>query len=397
MKLRQLPSMAKIKGKRVLVRVDWNIPLGKNLPAEDTLKIKQSLSTVRMLTKRGAIVVVLTHLGRPKRRDLEHSTRHLVDLLKKEFHMNASFHPESVMREAERDRLERLIATSRAGSMHVLENVRFEMGEEENEKELAQAYASLGDFFVNDAFASSHRVHASVVGIAKFLPSFAGPNLVDEVAALSRLLVKPKRPFVAVIGGAKISTKMSVLKILLGICDHVLIGGAMATTIEASMRENVGISLIEEEEFEHAKKIGKNKKVSLPIDVVVTHRDCRAEDAQMVSIHTIHKDQMIVDVGSETLEVWGKILAKANTILWNGPVGLVEVPAFANGSLHLAKIIGQRVKGRPFGVVGGGDTDPLVLISHTKKMFDHISMGGGALVDFIAEKGKLPGLVPLML
>jgi phosphoglycerate kinase len=319
-----------------------------------------------------------------------------VELLKKDFGMKAEFYPESVMRSAERDRLARLVAGAKAGSVHVLENVRFELGEEENDVELSQAYASLGDLFVNDAFASCHRTHASVVGIAKCLPAYAGPNLVDEATALSRLLTKPKRPFVAVIGGLKISTKLPVIKILLSVCDHLLIGGAMATTIEASLKQQVGVSIIEEDEMDAAKMIGKNKKVLLPIDAVVTNKTADPSKAETVSIHKIPKLGMIVDIGPETLDQWSSILAKANTILWNGPVGMVEKPEFAKGSLHLARIIGQRVKGRPFGVVGGGDTDPLVLISHTKNMFDHISMGGGALLDFIAEKGKMPGLLPLV-
>jgi len=388
----------------VLIRVDWNVPVVKHeawsmkhVPPEDTLKIRQSLSTIKMLKRRGAILIVLTHLGRPKRRDQEHSTRHLVDVIKNEFDLHCYFHPESVMRGVEHERLERMLLTSKPGAIHVLENVRFEMGEEDNDQELAQAYASLGDLFINDAFASSHRAHVSVSGIAQYLPAYAGPNLVDEVTALSRLLIKPRRPFVAVIGGLKISTKLPVLKILLGVCDKILIGGAMATTIEAAMKESVGISFIEEEVLAQAKKIGKNKKVSLPIDALVTNKQADPAHAHVVSIHKIPKQEMIVDVGPETLEVWEKILHKANTILWNGPIGMIEIPAFANGSLHLARIIGKRVKGRPFGVVGGGDTDPLVLISHTKKQFDHLSMGGGALLDFIAEKGTLPGLLPLVM
>lgn len=397
MKLRSLPAKLNLKGKRVVIRVDWNVPITQQgLAPEDILKIEQSISTIQMLVKRGAIIIILTHLGRPKRRDQEHSTRHLAEIFQKKTRTKIYFHPESVTRLAEHDRLSRLLSVADPGSIHLLENVRFEMGEEENDEALAKAYASLGDYFMNDAFASSHRAHASVVGIAKQLPSFAGPNLVNEVSALSRLLTKPRRPFVAVVGGLKISTKLPVLDLLLHLCDRLLIGGAMATTVAASMREPVGASLIEPDMFKQARVLGKSKKVFLPVDVVVTHKGENSDKARTVSVHAVHPGEMVMDVGPETIKLWSKEIDKANSILWNGPVGVREIPEFAHGSLQLAKVIGKRVKGKPFGVVGGGDTDPLVFIAHAQKMFDHISMGGGALLDFLAEKGKLPGLLPLV-
>lgn len=395
MTLRTLSKTQTLKGKRVLLRVDWNVPLRHGLLPEESLKIERSLPTIRELSRRGAVVIVLTHLGRPTKRERALSTEHLLPLLKTHYQLSLSFHSASVSKEDERGALLASLKEAAPGSVHLLENVRFEKGEEKNDLTLAKAYASIGDLFVNDAFASSHRAHASVVGIAKKLPSYAGPALAEEVCALSTLLNKPKKPFIAIIGGLKVSTKIPVLQSLLAVCDRVLVGGAMATTLGLALKRPSGKSFVEKTSLAAVKAIVKQKKLVLPADVVVTERLTDHPKLRRVLAEKIGKQDIIVDVGPRTLFAWGKEIAAAKTILWNGPVGVAEVPACGAGSRFLARAIADRAQGNAFVVVGGGDTLPIVAATKTTARFDHVSMGGGATLEFLAKKGKLPGLLPL--
>ncbi|MSR85041.1 phosphoglycerate kinase [Candidatus Uhrbacteria bacterium] len=347
MKLKTLPENFDLRGKRVLLRMDWNVALpAKGQPStEGLMKIQNSIATIKMLAKRGAIVILLTHVGRPEKFDAKLSTKRFIPLLKKRFHSAVQFHPD----------LRQPIKQARPGSIYLLENVRFEEGESSNDLKLAQAYAKFGDLYMNDAFAS-WQAQTTIVGIPKFLPAYAGPELVKEVTVLSRLLSHPKRPFFAVIGGGKISTKLPVIKSLLKICDGVCVGGAIANVMPA--RE------------------AKNKKIFLPVDVVRSGDEIR-------------------DMGPKTLVSWRERLKSARTILWNGPVGMIEDPRFAKGSLALARMLAQDIPSSTYKIVGGGDTIPLVAKTKTTHQFDHVSMGGGAMLEFLIHKGRLPGLVTL--
>lgn len=378
------------------MRVDWNVPANGSAERDASLKIERSLPLLKELKKRGAKVVVLTHLGRPAKRDKWFSTQPLVRLLRETYGSEIAYHPESVANKAEHAALRSKLATATPGSIHLLENVRFLKGEETNEKKLAQAYADLGDIFINDAFASCHRAHASVVGIAKLLPSYAGPSLVEEVSALSRLLDHPKSPFIAVIGGLKLTTKLPVIEALCRVCDEVLIGGAMATAFFKAQKMEVGKSTHEKEGVALAKKLLKCKNIRLPEDVVVTTKVTASPALRRVSVDAIGKKDMIVDVGPKTLKAWAEIIASASTIVWNGPVGLIECATCGFGSRFLARVIGARAKGKAFGVAGGGDTLPAIHATKTESHFDFVSTGGGAMLDFIALKGRLPGLMVLL-
>ncbi len=382
MKLRTLPSTLNLKGKRILLRVDWNIPIKKKFESEDVLKIERSLATLKQLKKRGAIVIVLTHLGRPKGRDPKFSTRRLVPILK---HFGVSIRFVNGL----------VVGRAKPGSIFLLENVRFNPGEEKNDPKLAKAYASLADLFINDAFAS-YRPHASVVGIPKFLPSYAGPALVAEVQALQRLIHHPKRPFIAFIGGLKISSKLPFLKSLLTLCDRVYLGGAMGMNIAAARGWGVGISIIEKSALPMAHTIMDNQKLILPVDVQVTTRLTSHLKLRAIAIRSVGPKDMVVDVGSKTLAMWKRDIGSVKTILWNGPVGIVEIPASAKGSKALARMIGAYAKGSAFGVAGGSDTVPIIFSTKTEKKFDYVSTGGGALLEFVAKKGRLPGLIPLL-
>ncbi len=401
MKLPVLPPSKNLRGKRVFLRVDWNVPLdsgslgSQTAGAEDSLKLERSMATVRSLKERGAIVIVATHLGRPKKRDPKFSTKRLLRLLS-ERGLEVGYLPQDVMTAAGAKDLERIVTKALPGTVFLLENVRYYPGEETNDVKLAKAFAALAEVFVNDAFASCHRKHASVVGVAAQLPHFAGPSLLEEVRALEKVLDKPKKPFVAIVGGAKITTKIGVVNTLLKIADHVCIGGAMATAFFAAQRREIGKSYVEKEGIAGARKLLKNKKIVLPTDVVVSIKIEPNTYARVVDVKNVGKKEMIGDIGPDTMRAWAALIQKAKTIVWNGPMGVAEISTFSHGSLVIGRAIAARSKGSAYGVAGGGDTLPVAMATGMAEWFDHLSTGGGAMLEFIAEKGRLPGLVALL-
>ncbi len=394
MKLPIIPSKMALKNKRIFLRVDWNVPMIGG-SAEDSLKLTRSIKTVQALAKRKAVILVATHLGRPKKRDPKLSTKQLAHLVLIRYGVDLVFLGEDLSTIGGRTSALKIINAAKPGSIFLLENVRFYQGEEKNTLKLAKAFASLADIFVNDAFASSHRAHASVVGVAKVLPHYAGPTLVEEVRALEKLLMKPKRPYVAVIGGAKLSTKLPVLKTFLSIADVVCVGGAMAHPFFVAQKKRIGKSYIEKEGIPLARKLLKNPKLRLPVDAVVATKIAPGVHVRATAIDGLKQTEAIGDIGPETMRAWAQEIKRAKTIVWNGPLGVADIPAFSHGSLLVARVIAARSKGPAYGVVGGGDTLPIVLATGMSEWFDHISTGGGAMVEFIATKGKLPGLVVL--
>jgi phosphoglycerate kinase len=392
--LRTLSKTAKLKGVPVLVRVDWNVPLSGSLEREDSLKIERSIPLLKDLKRRGAIVVLLTHLGRPKKREAKYSTKPLVKVLKQNHGLSLEHHAESVSKPVQLAWLKKFLSQAEPGSIHLLENVRFETGEEKNDRILAKNYASLGDLFINDAFASCHRAHASVVGISKLIASYAGPALIEEVSALIKLIDRPASPFVAVVGGLKLSTKLPVIEALASACDKVMIGGAMATPFLKAKKLEVGKSVYEKEGVAIATKLLRKKNILLPEDVVVTPKLPGA--LRRIDIRQVEKKDMIVDVGPKTLKAWGAEIQKAKTILWNGPLGITEHASTGFGSRFIARVIAMRARGRAYGVAGGGDTIPVIVATKTEGSFDFVSTGGGAMLEFIAKRGKLPGIMALL-
>lgn len=394
MKLPILTSAKPLKGKRVFLRVDWNVPTKGAFAAEDSLKVTRTLSTVKSLAKRGAKVLVATHLGRPKGHDPELSTAKLLPKLREQG-LDVDFLGDRL---DDKDGLKSAAAkikAAKAGSVFLLENVRFYAGEEKDDVKLAKAYASLADIFVDDAFASCHRKHASVVGVAKQLPHFAGPTLVQEVAALDKLLDKPKHPYLAIIGGAKLTTKLPVIEALLKTADKVLIGGAMAHAFFAAKKMEIGKSYVEKEGIAQARKMLKNPKIGLPIDAVVSKKVEPGAKATTTDVAKLKKTEAIGDIGPKTMQAWSDEIRKAKTIVWNGPLGVADIPAFSHGSMVICRAMAIRSKGKAYGVAGGGDTLPVVMSSGMDEWFDHVSTGGGAMLEFIVKKGKLPGLTVL--
>ena len=390
-----LPAKLNLRGKHVLLRLDWNVPLGKDIQPDDMIKIKRSAQTVKDLVKRGAVVLILTHLGRPEKRDKKFSTARLLPMAEAYLDLPVMFCGENITKPNEMLELLSTLDLAKPGQVYLFENVRFYAGEEKNDLGLAKLYAGLADMYMNDAFASCHRAHVSVAGIAKYLPHYAGPELQKEVKAVDKLINQPKKPFLAIIGGAKLSTKMPLINSLLLKADKIMIGGAMADVFFAVKRIKIGKSLVEKSSLAYARKLIKNRKIILPQDVLVATKITKGARPRRADLKSIKANEMIVDIGPDTMKLWSQYIKTAKTLLWNGPLGITEVPAFSHGSLVIGTAMAVQSRGQAYGVVGGGDTVPVALQTGISEWFDHISMGGGALLEYIAKKGKLPGLQAL--
>jgi phosphoglycerate kinase len=379
-----------VLGKRALVRVDFNVPLRDGEVADDT-RILASLPTIQLLLDRGAAVVLATHLGRPKgKADPAYSVapvaRRLSELLGR---------PVATVSMVAGPEAERAASALRPGDVLLLENTRFESGEEVNDPDLAAKLARLGDLFVNDAFGAAHRAHASTVGVANLLPSYAGLLLQREETALSRLLFDPEQPFIAVLGGAKVSDKFAVLEHLLGRVDALLLGGGMANTLLLAQGHQTGSSLSEPDRVEEARRLvdnaeGRGVHIDIPTDVVIA-RSLDSTTAQVVAVDTIRADQAIFDIGPETVARYCRQIASARTVFWNGPMGVFERGPFANGTLGIARCVADATA---YTVVGGGDSLAAIDAAGVAEHIGHISTGGGASLEYL-EGRVLPGIAVL--
>ena len=383
-------------GKRVLVRVDLNVPMEGASVTDDT-RLRAMLPTVLELSDRGAIVLLLSHFGRPKgetRPDM--STAQLVMPLHRLAGRSVRFIEDCQGAEAER-----ALTTMLPGNIGILENTRFHLGEEKNDPELARAMAALGDYYVNDAFSAAHRAHASTEGISHFLPSFAGRAMEAELQALERALGKPERPVAAVVGGAKVSTKLGVLGHLVSKVDHLIIGGGMANTFLAARGVDVGKSLAEHELtgeanaiFDRADEAGCT--IHLPYDVVVAKEFApNPPGVRTVNVHEVAPDEMILDVGPAAVEALADALKTCRTLVWNGPLGAFETPPFDAATVALAKTAAALTKeGSLVSVAGGGDTVAALNHAGVTEDFSFVSTAGGAFLEWM-EGRTLPGVAAL--
>jgi phosphoglycerate kinase len=384
-----------VRGKRVFLRADLNVPLDDGRITDDT-RIRGSLPTLIYLLEQGAIVILASHLGRPhgKVNDayrLKPVADRLGQLLRRPVRMTGDALGPGVL-----DAIGKL----RPGDMLLLENLRFHAGEEANDPAFAEALAGFADLYVNDAFGSAHRAHASTEGITHFLPAVAGLLMEREVNALSRLLDKPPRPFHTVIGGAKISDKLDVLKVLVGRCQAILVGGGMANTFLAAKGLEMGKSLVETEQLENAAKIiaearRRRMRLILPTDVLVAAQVHHRAPREVVSVNAVPKDWMVVDIGPTTVEKYREALKAAKTIFWNGPMGIFEVAPFAEGTNGIAQAIAERTAKGVITVVGGGDSVAAVQQLGLSEKMSHVSTGGGASLEFV-EGRTLPGVAALL-
>ncbi len=385
-----------LTGKRVLVRVDLNVPMQDGAISDDT-RLRAAVPTLAELSDRGAIVLLLSHFGRPMgqmRPDM--STALLVRPLSELLGRPVRFIEDCLGPDAER-----AITTMMAGSIGICENTRFHTGEEKNDRELARGMAALGDYYVNDAFSAAHRAHASTEGVAHLLPSFAGRAMEAELKALAKALGAPERPVAAVVGGAKVSTKLAVLSNLVGKVDHLIIGGGMANTFLAARGVNVGKSLAEHDLtgeanaiFERAEEAGCT--IHLPYDVVVAKEFApNPPSVRIVNVHEVAPDEMILDVGPAAIEALADVLKTCRTLVWNGPLGAFETPPFDAATVALAQTAAALTKeGSLVSVAGGGDTVAALNQAGVAADFSFVSTAGGAFLEWM-EGRTLPGVAAL--
>lgn len=372
-------------GKRVVVRADLNVTLGKGLAIVDDTRIRQTLPTINYILDQGGSVILLSHLGDPSGKyipalSLKTVSDYLSTLLSRPVPL-VTWENKSDLHEAE------------PGQVFLLENLRFHPGEEANDSDFARDLAALGDIYVNDAFGVSHRKHASVVGIAKYLPVIAGLLLEREVSVLSGLLDRPERPFLVIVGGAKVSTKIGLLSRLAALADIIAIGGGMANTFLAAQGNAIGKSFYEAGYTGEAKHLLRHAehhrvKILLPVDLVVGNPD-NSTLTKVVRANVIPENLAALDIGPETEAIFGAAVAHSKTIVWNGPLGVIEKPEYARGTEFIYYALTQNT--RAMTVVGGGDTLSAITKEEHLDRIDHLSTGGGAMLTFL-EKGSLPAL-----
>ncbi|WP_322508440.1 phosphoglycerate kinase [Anaerolinea sp.] len=378
-----------VKGKKVLVRVDFNVPIKEGVVQDDT-RIRAALPTIEYLLEQGAAVILFSHLGRPKGGpDPKYSMKPVAEYLAQLMGKPVAFAEDCVGEPAEK-----AAANLKPGEVLVLENTRFHPEEEKNDLELAKKMAALADIYVNDAFGSAHRAHSSTEGVARFLPAVAGFLMEKEIQYLSQAIENPKRPFVAILGGAKVSDKIGVIKNLLTKADTILIGGGMANTFFKAQGYPVGKSLVEDEVLDLARELiaQGGTKLRLPVDVVIAQSMEEGAETKVVPVGPIPDDWMILDIGPETVASYGKVIANAATVVWNGPMGVFEVSTFAKGTFGIADAL---AKSNAISIVGGGDSASAVQKSGLAEKITHISTGGGASLEML-EGLVLPGVAALL-
>ena len=381
-----------LEGQKVLVRVDFNVPLNKELEITDDTRIKAALPTIKYLISRHAKVILMSHLGRPKGKVVEKLrldpiARRVSELLKQDVKKSNDCIGEEV---------EKVVSNMQKGEVVLLENLRFHPEEEKNNPEFSKALANLADIFLNDAFGTAHRAHASTVGVAELLPSYAGFLIAEEIEVLSNLIENPERPFVVVLGGAKISGKIEIVQNLLSIADRILIAGGMSYTCLAALGYDVGKSLLEKYDLRIVFKMlkeaeEKGSKILLPIDLVVAIKEVSEKAvSKLVRVENIPKDGTGVDLGERSLVKFEKEIKKAKTVFWNGPVGVFEIEKYAKGTNRIAKILAD-MQGEAVTIIGGGDSIAAIDKAGLTEKMTHISTGGGASLEFLGGK-KLPGI-----
>jgi len=385
-----------VSGKRVLVRVDFNVPLDKSGRVEDDTRIRESLPTIQTLIKNRARVILMSHLGRPKgKRAMEFSLKPAAERLSQLLGQPVQMANDCIGPEVEQQAL-----SLKDGEVLMLENLRFYNDEEDNNPEFAKKLAALGEIYVNDAFGTAHRAHASTEGITKFMPvAVAGFLMEKELKYLGEVTEHPQRPFVAILGGAKISGKIDVLERLLDKVDKILLGGAMIFTFFKSRGLAVGKSLVEDDKLSVATSIQDKAKAKgipllLPVDVVVADRFEADATSKVVDVEAIPDGWMGLDIGPKTIELYRKEILDAKTIVWNGPMGVFEMDKFATGTIEIAKALAEATKHGAITVVGGGDSASAIAKAGLDKAVTHVSTGGGASLEFLEGK-VLPGIAAL--
>lgn len=372
-----------VLNKRVLVRVDFNVPLKNGIIGDDT-RIKEALPTINCLLGKGASVILMSHLGRPDGEYVsEFSLKPVYERLQQLLPNNNVIFAEDVVGDNAVKRAHEL----KSGEVLLLENLRFEKGEELNDREFAEKLASLADVYVNDAFGTAHRKHASTYGVAKLLPNAIGFLIEKELKMICGNIENPKRPFVAVLGGAKVADKLNIVNTLIEKADKIIIGGGMAFTFLKAMGKNVGNSLVDDSQIEMCKMAlnrakEKGVEILLPVDALVA-TDINAKEGEYLEEINIPKGKMGLDIGPKTIKTFKKVIKRAKTVIWNGPMGVFENKAFADGTYKVAKAV---AKSHSVSIVGGGDSASAIVNMGFEKKITHISTGGGASLKLLEGK-----------
>ncbi len=399
MKLRTLDDLKSIRGKRVFLRADFNVPVSRGkVSADEDWRIRKVVPTIERLMKAGARVVIAAHLGRPDGKKvaslkLDPIAKRLSQLLRRDV---------AKLPDCIGPKIEAAASELANGQAVLLENLRFHKGEEANDPSFAQALSRLADVYVDEAFGTCHRAAASIVGITRHLPSYAGPLLVAEVAALEKAIDAPLHPYLVVMGGAKVSDKIGVISQLLSAADRVLLGGALIAPFFKAQSHCIGLTPCSEADLEAAHELMKHpyfKKLILPHDVVIGDPKNLNGSAHVVDLQTEPFDlcrdhEAILDIGPKTISAYASYIRSAQMIVWNGPLGLFEAPKFSHGTLAIGRLIAARSKGKAFGIAGGGETAVALFRTGLADCIDHLSTGGGAMLEFL-EGTPLPGLQPL--
>jgi phosphoglycerate kinase len=384
-----------VVGKRVLVRVDFNVPLDAQWQITDDTRIRVALPTIRYLLNHGAAVILCSHMGRPKGQKVESmrltpAARRLSELLNRPVQMA----PDCVGPE-----VERMAQALQPGQVLMLENLRFHQEEEKNGADFARQLAALGEVYVNDAFGSAHRAHASTEGVTHYLPGVAGLLMEKEIAFLGAALEDPQRPVAAIVGGAKVSDKIAVVERFIGMVDVLLIGGGMANTLLKARGFVVGDSLVEDEKLDVAREViakarQRDLTLLLPIDVVIADRFAADADRKTVPVEQVPQGWRIMDIGPQTVKAFDEALAQARTIIWNGTLGVAEMPPFAQGTDASIAMLVERTQQGAITIIGGGDSAAAVDQAGAAEKMTHVSTGGGASLELL-EGRILPGVAAL--
>ena len=381
-----LKDLDAVTGKRVLVRVDFNVPLDKAGAITDDTRIRGALPTIQNLRTQGARIILMSHLGRPKGVDPAQSLRPAAARLSQLLGMPVQFADDCLAAEPQAKALKN-------GEILLLENTRFHKGEEKNDPDMGKALSRLGDVYINDAFGSAHRAHASTEAVAHFLPSAAGFLLEREINFLGRVLSAPERPLIAILGGAKISDKLPVIENLLPLVDKLLIGGGMANTFFKAQGLNMGDSLVEDTALEAAREVlGKaGAKLMLPVDAVIADKFDANANTRIVTPDDVTAGWRILDIGPKSIAAYADVIKDAKMVVWNGPMGVFEFKAFAAGTFGVAHAVADS---SAISIIGGGDSVAAIEAAGLAAQITHISTGGGASLEFLEGK-ELPGVAVL--
>lgn len=379
-----------VKGKKVLLRLDLNVPLNKTTgEISDDTRIMESLSTINYLCENGAKLIICSHLGRPDGKvDKKYSLKVVADKLGMILKNKVTFAEDTIGKDAKEK-----VKAMEEGEIVLLENLRFDAREEENDEKFCKELASLAEIYVNDAFGTAHRKHASTYGVAKLLPNAVGFLMSKEIKVINQILEAPQKPFVAILGGAKIKDKIPVIENLINKADAILVGGGMAYTFQKALGGKIGTSLVDDEKLELAKELMEKAKKNnvefiIPVDTLCAKEFSNDSKAKKFPAKEIPDDYMGMDIGPKTVKIFKKYIKNAGTIVWNGPLGVFEFKNFAKGTNKIAKAIG---KTKAFSFIGGGDSASAVIKSGYAKEVSHISTGGGASLNMLEGK-VLPGV-----